>query len=440
MLTALSLGLTLVLGQTGAEPAPEPAPVPVEVLIQVLAPPPPAPMAAAPPPATPDRWFFMREAQGTWPGYLLDGHRLSLSGWVEGSFTASTVGTSNQPVVWNDRANRFLLNQFWTRFERPVVTNGTTESTWGFRLDVLAGTDYRFTLPRGLWNSQLENARGTQNLYGVDPVQFYLNWYEPTWFQGTEFRVGRMYCQFGYESNEGISTPFVSRTYTFNWSPFTHTGLMVLAALSPQWTVNLMLINGNDVFLDPAEELRFAGKVTWTSAAKRDTVALGTSVGRGQFNAGEPFNPATVSTPAEPAGRNNVNVLDLVWTHTFTSRFSYSLELLAGYQTNVPAGVPGGLVGASAGTAHWYAAVHYLSYTLTDTLTALARFEAYDDVEGQRTGFEGVYTALTVGVQCKPTKELMIRPEVRYDYNGSSTPFEGRHGLLTGALDFIVRW
>ena len=57
---------------------------------------------------------------------------MQIYGWTTMSYTPSTSygGSANPfgnlPVTWNDRANMFLLNQHWTRFERTVVTSGTT--------------------------------------------------------------------------------------------------------------------------------------------------------------------------------------------------------------------------------------------------------------------------------------------------------------------------
>ncbi|HXG11742.1 MAG TPA: outer membrane beta-barrel protein [Gemmataceae bacterium] len=467
MLHYLLIGVTLSIGQPGTAPAGnlaalEPAPPPVRpVLFQVVEPVPPEPPLEEekpvvepaeqppPPPAPPDRWLLMRCLQGTWPGYLLDGHRMQLYGWVEGSYNASSVAQNNSPVVWTDRANEFLMQQAWVRFERPVVTSGTTLPTWGFRSDWLYGTDYRFTLPRGLWNSQLANADGAQNLYGVDPISHYVNVYFPTLFQGTEFRVGRHYCPFGVESLEAINTPLMTRSYAFNFSPpFTHYGLMLLSNLTPQWQVNLMLVNGNDVMIgDPSEEMRFVGKLTWIAPNKRDTVSFGTSVGRGKFNAGEPNFYATAGLANEPAGRNNINVFDLVWTHTINPRLSYAFETIYGYQTNVPANVPGGIIklDSTEGTAHWWSFVNYLFYTLSPQWTATARAEFFWDFEGQRTGFEGPYQAVTLGLAYKTRlfttdRSLWFRPEVRYDHNGYSRPFEGKHAIFFAGADCIIRW
>ena len=119
-----------------------------------------------------------------------------------------------------------------------------------------------------------------------------------------------------------------------------------------------------------------------------------------------------------------------MYTHPFNPRLAYSLDLMAAYQTNVP----------DLGTAYWLAAVHYLTYTFTPRLSGTARLELFDDARGQRTGFEGLYTAVTAGLSFKPIRAIAIRPELRYDYNSQSRPFEDRHGLFTAAVDFILRW
>src|SRR5262245_9844213 len=140
MLPFLILSVALTLGQAEAAPAAETAPEA-----------PPAPVGPVTPPQ--DRWLLMKALQGTWPGWILDGNRVQLSGWTDMSFTASSVQTSNLPMGFNYRANDFLLQQNWLRIERTVITSGSTEPTFGFRSDtILPGSDYLFTLPRGIFN------------------------------------------------------------------------------------------------------------------------------------------------------------------------------------------------------------------------------------------------------------------------------------------------
>jgi Putative beta-barrel porin-2, OmpL-like. bbp2 len=84
--------------------------------------------------------------------------------------------------------------------------------------------------------------------------------------------------------------------------------------------------------------------------------------------------------------------------------------------------------------------VNYVTWTFTPRLSGTARVELFDDARGQRTGFEGLYTAVTAGLSFKPVKMLNLRPEIRYDYNSQSRPFEDKHGLFTASMDVILRW
>ena len=74
----------------------------------------------------------------------------------------------------------------------------------------------------------------------------------------------------------------------------------------------------------------------------------------------------------------------------------------------------------------------------------------FEDTNGIRTGFDGLYTAVTYGMTYKPMPWFYIMPEVRYDHNngsGVSTvdgttagPWDGKRDLFTAAIGFIARW
>src|SRR5262249_25374464 len=163
-------------------------------------------------------------------------------------------------------------------------------------------------------------------------------------------------------------------------------------------------INGNDVMIfDSAEEWRGLFKLSWTSEDKKTSWAFGTSIGRGKFDTGEPFAPTTNSLPVGPARRDQIHALAFCHSHEVSKELTGAVEVIYGYQTGVPANVPGGLIDLSkapgqSGTAHWGSIVKYLLYKFDDQLTGVARFELFDDFEGQRTGFEGLYDAATLGL------------------------------------------
>jgi hypothetical protein len=382
---------------------------------------PPAPAAAAPPPATvsspADRWFLMKSLQGAWPGALLDENRMAVSGWTETSFTASTDHSTNLPMGFNYLANQFALQQNWLRFERTVVTTGATEPTFGFRNDwILPGIDYRFTVSRGLFSGQLTANDGQPNTYGIDPVQFYAEGYFPTIGRGLDTKIGRMFCQYGAESIDAPSNILASHSYTFIYDPFTHTGAMGTLQVTPAWSFQLGMVMGPDVFFDPAASPYSMFSVKWAPPNGHNSVLLSGLLGSGRFDVEHQFN--------------NPNIIDLVYIHTFNPRLTYTLEALFGYQIDVP----------DIGTATWFGTVHYLTYRFTPRLTGTTRLEFFDDIDGNRTGFKGLYTAITGGVNFQPRKAIVFRPELRYDYNTESGAFEGKHGLVTAAADVILRW
>jgi hypothetical protein len=394
MLSSLLLGVAVCVGQTEAPPqAPPPLPAP-----------------------SPDRWFIMKALQGTYPGWLLDGSRLQLSGWTDASFTASSVTSSNLPMGFNYLANSFALQQNWLRFERTVDPSASAP-TWGFRSDwILPGTDYRFTLARGIFNSQLTGDHGQPDTYGIDPIQFYTEAYFPTVGRGLDVKFGRIFCQYGVEVNDAPSNALLSHAYTFIYDPFTHTGVMATLKLTQAWSVQAGMMLGSDVFIDPADEPAGMADLKWAPPSGRNSVLLSVILGSGKFNRERRFN--------------NPNLVDLVYTHQLGPRLAYNFESLAGYQTNVP----------GLGTATWFSVLNYLTYTFTPRISATTRVEFFDDAQGERTGFKGLYTTLTAGVSLKPHKAIIFRPEVRYDYNNESRPFEDKHGLFTAAGDVILRW
>jgi hypothetical protein len=386
-------------------------------LLCLAQPMPPDEAEAAPPPAaSPERWFLMENLQGTYYGWLLDGNRLRLSGWIDASFTASSVAHENLPLGFNYKANQFLLQQNWLRFERPVDPTSTSP-TWGFRSDtILPGSDYRFTVARGLFSGQLTADNGMPNTYGIDPVQLYAELYLPEIARGLDVKLGRIFCQYGVEAIDAPSNALGSHSYTFIYDPFTHTGLMGTLKLTDVWAVQSGIVLGSDVFIDPAANPTYMGTVRWTQPGGRDSALFSVILGNGRFDQKHQFH--------------NPEIFDLVYTHSIDARLNYALETLYGFTTNVP----------DIGFANWFGVVNYLTYAFTPRMSGTARLEFFNDAQGQRTGFEGLYTAVTAGMTFKPVRSVILRPEVRYDFNSESRPFENQRSLFTANMDVILRW
>src|SRR5262249_40804138 len=252
--------------------------------------------------------------------------------------------------------------------------------TFGFRSDTLYGIDYRFTVARGLADSQLTADHGQPNQYGYDPVQFYAEAYFPHLGRGTDVKVGRFFCQFGVELIDTTQNPLASHAYNFIYNPFTHTGVLATTKLTNAWSVQNGLVTGSDVFLDPAADPTYIGSIKWAPPNGRDSVLFAWILGNGRFNQAQQFH--------------NPEILDLIVTHKFNNRLNYTLEALYGLTTNVP----------EIGFANWWATVHYLAYTVSPQVTVNGRLELFDDAQGHRTGFAGLYVAPTVGLSYRPVK------------------------------------
>src|SRR5262245_1160572 len=364
------------------------------------------------PPATPpaERWLVMKALQGTYYGSSLDDHGVRLYGWTEASFTASSVTDTQLPMGFNYRANEFLLQQNWLRVERPTNPRAS-EPTVGFRVDtILPGSDYRFTIARGLFDGQLPNT------YGIDPVQFYAEAYFPQVGRGLLVKAGRFFGQYGYESIDTIQNQLASHSYSFIYDPFTHTGLLTQLQIDDAWSVQNGLVLGCDVFVDPASTPCYIGSIKWAPPNGRASVLFAVILGDPRFDTGENFN--------------RPQILDVVFTWKVDDRTTYALDALYGFQFDVP----------GIGFANWYGLVQYVTHQFDPHMFGTARLELFDDLQGQRTGFAGLYTALTVGLNYRPRPDVIFRPEVRYDYNEHSRPFEGKKGVFTAALDVILRW
>ena len=363
-----------------------------------------------------EKYFLERTLAQTRLGNILENRGITIYGWTQFSQNLSTASGSNAPVLMIDRANEFLMNQNYLVVEKTLDTE-KKERQWGWRMDwILPGSDYRFTLPRGLWNDQLTRNNGGPDLYGIDPYQFYFQGYLPNIGEGTTVKVGRFATHCAYELVQAVDTPFVSRAYMFQYNPFTHTGVWAVTQMNDAWSVGYGAATGSDTFIDPANRFTFLGNLRWAPPEGRTAIQFNTVISDADFNAAEAFP--------------FYNYYGIVATHKITDKLTYALDTAYSHVDDVP----------NTGFANWYGAANYFIYGINDNLSTTLRAEVFDDPQGFRTGFEGMYTEATWGFAWKPVNSLILRPSVRYDYNGYSRPFEGDHHLWTGAFEAIVRW
>lgn len=252
-------------------------------------------------------------------------------GWTQTSFTTGSVRSSTLPVPFIDRVEKFSLNQNWLHVEKTIDTSKKEVQIGGAVDLILPGTDARIPPARGL----LDHQTGTTN--PIDLYQAYVDVFAPNVGpQGTTFRLGKFNTACEYETVQAISTPFVSRSYLFQYNPFTHTGVNAITPLNDDWTVSNGLVLGNDNFVDPASRVTYIGRLAWVPKDGKTTAAFNVSVTNPRYHASEEFN--------------FYNAYNLQLTHKLTDKLLYVLDSTFSHEDAIP----------GVGSANWYGIVNYL--------------------------------------------------------------------------------
>lgn len=378
------------------------------------------------------------------------GDRWSLDGFINFGGTVNAdnpVNRFNGPVTFNDRDD-FMLNQLYLSLGR-AADNGGCGFDWGARVDFLFGTDYIFTQSVGLetkdngdnaWNG-LTTGLGNPDLYGLALPQAYVD----LAYNKLNFRLGHFYTIMGYERVAANRNFFYSHAYTMQYGePFTHTGGL-LTWSGDRLTLNGGLVNGWNKTDAVSDKLAFLGGVTYTPESERYSLTLSVISGEEDGTAPLPVPPAT--SPR--------NAYSLVLNYHVTSRLNYVFQHDYGKQHD--------RFGPNV-DAEWYGINQYLFYTLNDCWRFGARFEWFRDDDGARLSaapvrvggpgglglmlpggpadFAGNYYNVTLGANWTPRANIVVRPEVRWDWSDgtAAAPFDdfSSDSQFTAAVDAII--
>jgi len=350
-------------------------------------------------------------------------HGIKFRGWVNGGIMGNAQDPAsryNGPVTFYDRDGEAQLSQLYMIAEKALDTaNGPA---WGFRLDALYGTDYRFNLSRGLSARDNFTAKwDSSHFYGLDIPQAYVELGVDDW----SVKLGHFYTIIGYEVVTAPDNFFMTHAYTMQYGePFTHTGALITKKVNDQLSLMAGITNGWDNFENVySGEYSFLGGATFSASDGNSKLAYAASVGEEETLFG------TVSPTATRF------IQSIVYSRTITDRLSYVFQSDYGHQQDAQTyqGVE---------NAAWYGVNQYLFYKINCCWTAGVRAEWFRDDDGIRVapagdyaydgmnsnpagvgGFEGNFYEVAVGLNYKPQSNtnLVIRPEVRYDhFNGNS--------------------
>jgi hypothetical protein len=348
-------------------------------------------------------------------------HDVTVQGWLEAGYAwhdgSRNPDGFNGPDGFNDRDEELILDQFYTTIQKALKDNDCCWD-WGFTVDLLYGTDYRYPLSKGLdarddgtpkWHTD------DRRLYGLAMPQAYLEF-------GTKvlsYKVGHWYTLLGNEVVPAIGNVFYSHTYTFLYAiPFTHTGVLATYKPNDQLTIVNGINEGWDNFDDTDENLGYTGQAIFTAKDKHTTLNFAW-----QFS-NEPIVSGGNPT-ADPAARHGRFVETTVLSHDWNDRTSYMIESVFGSQS----------AGEVEGdTSTWYGIDSYITYKNNCCWTTAARIEWFRDTDGTRVapvgdfatpvnnnvasvgGFAGSFYDITLGANWHPNANVQFRPEIRYDW------------------------
>ncbi len=362
----------------------------------------------------------------------LEDSRLKIRGWLEQGYTWNPDRPANRfngPVAFNDRSNEYQLNQFYLIAERAAKTD-ECDAGLGGRVDLLYGTDRRFLVASGLDDDWSGDAR----FYGLAMPQLYGD----LALRKLLFRVGHFYAPCGYELPTAPDNFFYSHSYTYLYAqPTSLTGAQLQYQLNERLSVNGGLDTGWNAWEPPNDKLGYFTGATWTSPDRRTSLAFEMF-----FNNRQPIGVESTLTHYA-----------LVLRSKLSDKLSCAFEHNLGYD---PQGVE-----TQLGRTHgeWFSFVHYWVYELNPCWSVGARYEWLNDDDGlivkglgapqgiPLAAVPAAWNELSLGVNYRRSNNLLLRSEVRWDWENSwvattDRPFDDftkSHQFLW-ATDLIVQF
>lgn len=373
-------------------------------------------------------------------------HNIQIYGWVD---IGSNMSTSDQrpygnlPAAYAEIPNSVQLDQATLYFERTPDTIQTDHFDWGFRFTNLYGLDYRFTTAMGYFSQQLLNnpkANGTiGNKLGYDPVMAYVDLYYPKVAQGMDVRIGRYISLPDIEAQLAPNNYTYSHSLTYTYDCYTQTGINATIKLNNHWTTQFGVSAGCEA-APWAPDAKLTGNMcvgyTWSEGGD-NLYGCANSINDGKYN------------------YNNLAAYYLTWYHKFGhSKWHMGWETWYQYMRKTPnvnnPDAASLLINNSNGAyckndyeltcfAPEWSTVAYVNRQLSKHDALIFRTEYFDDMKGQRTGFQTKYSSSMVAWNRWIGSTVVFRPELRYDHAFDSPAYNNgtKKNQVTAALDMI---
>jgi hypothetical protein len=381
---------------------------------------------------------------GPWGDFFKQSH-LSIYGWITTSGNWSNARNSNVPTSYWIVPNSYVMDQAIFRIEREADTVQTDHLDWGFRSTHMYGIDYRYTTAGGWFSDQLLEHNA---LYGYDPLEQYVDIYNPFIAQGFNMRVGRWVACPDIETQLAPDNYLGSHSLLFTYDTYTQTGVLNTFLINDNWMLQGGIHAGTDMapWYKGATPTGMLG-ARWVSSDNKDSIYT-------DVNAINNAKFRYFIEDGKKAGHDNFNYIVSTWQHTFNPRFITKTEGYFMWQRNaVVGGTPsigptmsfgggGGIGKFIPGTSLTYGVLNYTMYALSKKDYFTVRNEWWKDQEGERSGFATSYSSHTIGLSHQFNQTMMLRPEIGFYHSYDTPAFDlgKKSNLLMYGFDFTIRY
>jgi hypothetical protein len=324
------------------------------------------------------------------------GHGINVGGWAQLGYHTAAL------PAFNNRPDEVQLQQGWLYAEKALDTSNGFDI--GGRLDYVYGTDAQNTQAFGIANDHWDNGwdNGGANGYGHALPQAYAE----VGYGDLSVKLGHFFTIIGWEVVGAPNNFFYSHAYTFNFSePFTHTG----ALATYNATDDLTVWGGYSLGWDSGFEDNGDAYLGGASLGLTDniTAIYASTIGR--------FNELQGTAEGAESGYMHSLIFDVTLTDKL--QYIFQNDVLESDRAD-------GQTGRSTVGIN-----QYLLYSINDCLAIGGRFEWWH-VDSTSTLLGGnaaatdaddfdVY-ALTFGLNYKPHSNVIVRPEIRWDWIDTS--------------------
>lgn len=344
------------------------------------------------------------EAEDDGPWKLFNFENVNVGGW----FQAGYHSESND--LFNNQPDSFNLHQGYF-FAEKVAEAKDGRLGYGFRFDALYGIDAGDTQSFGNNPGNFDTADSFQRGggFGWAIPQLYGEVAGENW----SVKVGHFYTLIGYEVVTAPDNFFYSHAITqFNSEPFTHTGAIGTFNVSDDTTVYAGWTAGWDTGFDQFENgSNFLGGIS-TALTDKTTMTYITTIGDFGARGGDAYAHSFVFDTQVTDNFNWVVQSDLLRVAEtgednvgINQYFLYDINDKLAFGTRV----------------EWWKG---------DSLTGYAPHGGVLPVDGGSHSYYDV----TFGFNVKPTQNLIIRPEYRYDWSPAVNYEQGYFGMDVIAL------